>query len=64
MATIRLAPVTLTGGSFWEWRSEFAPPRAEAAALTALVRDGIYRAGFRAMGEYLGLAPAGHVPPP
>ncbi|MDQ0313631.1 zinc-binding dehydrogenase [Amorphus orientalis] len=54
VASIRLRPVTDTGSTFWEWRSTFRPPPGERDALTALVRDQIYRAGFRALGPYLG----------
>ena len=46
VATIRLKPVTDGDGTFWEWRSEFRPPEHRREELTALVRDGVYRAGF------------------
>ena len=49
VASVRLKPVTDGGRTFWEWRSEFRPPEHRREELTALVRDGIYRAGFEAV---------------
>jgi NADPH2:quinone reductase len=49
VATIRLKPVTDGDRTFWEWRSEFRPPEHRREELTALVRDGVYRAGFEAI---------------
>lgn len=53
VATIRLKPVTDGDRTFWEWRSEFHPPPTREAELVALVRDGIYRAGFAAIRQRL-----------
>lgn len=53
VATIRLKAVTDGGGTFWQWRSTFEPPAAQREAMVALVRDGIYRAGFRALAGHL-----------
>ncbi len=49
VARVRLRPVTDGGGTFWEWSSEFTPPAGRGPELTALVRDGIYLAGFEAI---------------
>lgn len=49
VASVRLKPVTDGDRTFWEWRSEFHPPPQRREELTALVRDGIYRAGFEAV---------------
>jgi len=54
VATIRLKPVTDGDGTFWEWRSEFRPPEHCREELTALVRDGVYRAGFEAIRRMFG----------
>ena len=55
VATIRLKPVTDGDGTFWEWRSEFRPPEHRREELTALVRDGVYRAGFEAIRRMFGV---------
>ncbi|SMF54934.1 NADPH:quinone reductase [Tistlia consotensis] len=55
VAHVRLKPVTDGRRTFWEWRSEFDCPPARAGELTALVGEGIYEAGFRAVAERLGL---------
>jgi NADPH:quinone reductase len=49
VAQVRLMPVTDGNGTFWEWSSEFQPPLGRGQELVALVRDGIYRAGFAAI---------------
>ena len=54
VATIRLKPVTDGDRTFWEWRSEFRPPEHRREELTALVRDGVYRAGFEAIRKMFG----------
>ena len=53
VAKVRLRPVTDGSQTFWEWSSEFTPPPYREAELTALVRDGIYRAGFEAIRLFL-----------
>ena len=57
VATIRLKPVTDGERTFWEWRSEFRPPEHRREELTALVRDGVYRAGFEAIRRMFGGRP-------
>lgn len=53
VARVRLLPVTDGNRTFWEWSSEFRPPPGRAADLIALVRDGIYLAGFQAIRDRL-----------
>jgi NADPH:quinone reductase-like Zn-dependent oxidoreductase len=53
VATVRLRPVTDGNGTFWQWRSTFHPPRERQDEMVALVRDGIYRAGFRGLADHL-----------
>ena len=57
VATIRLKPVTDGDRTFWEWRSAFRPPEHRREELTALVRDGVYRAGFEAIRSMFGGRP-------
>lgn len=57
VAKLRLLPVTDGGATFWEWSSEFQPPAGRRDELVALVRDGIYRAGFEAVRRHLALEP-------
>jgi NADPH:quinone reductase len=53
VAHVRLRPVTDGNGTFWEWSSEFQPPLGRGPELVALVRDGIYAAGFKAIRDRL-----------
>jgi NADPH:quinone reductase-like Zn-dependent oxidoreductase len=55
VATIRLKPVTDGNATFWQWRSTFRPPRERQDEMVGLVRDGIYRAGFRGLADHLGV---------
>lgn len=57
VATIRLLPVTDTGATFWQWESEFNPPRDRARELVALVANDIYRAGMRGLERRLRAGP-------
>ena len=50
---MRLKPVTDGDRTFWEWRSS-SGRRSRREELTALVRGGIYRAGFAAIGKMFG----------
>lgn len=59
VAHVRLRPVTDDNQTLWEWSSEFSPPPYREAELTALVRDGVYRAGFEAIRQTL----RGGIPP-
>jgi NADPH:quinone reductase-like Zn-dependent oxidoreductase len=49
VATMRLRPVTEGGRTFIQWQSRFRPPKEEAAALSRLVAENIYEAGFAAL---------------
>ena len=49
VATLRVRPITDTGGSFVEWRSCFDPPQAERERLTRFVRDDIIDAGLASL---------------
>jgi NADPH:quinone reductase-like Zn-dependent oxidoreductase len=53
VARVRLRPVTDGNRTLWEWSSEFTPPPYREAELIALVREGIYRAGFEALRQSL-----------
>jgi NADPH:quinone reductase-like Zn-dependent oxidoreductase len=63
VAHMRVRPVTAGNACFLEWWSSFDPPAGEADALTALVRDSVYLAGFRALKDWFGGVPQ-NVPPP
>jgi len=62
VARVRLRPVTDGDATLWEWSSEFHPPAGRQAELAALVRDGIYRAGFAAIRAVLARGDAGPGP--
>jgi NADPH:quinone reductase len=53
VATVRLKPVTDGGGTLWEWFSSFSTPPEQEAALTALVGQQVYEAGFAAAKQHL-----------
>src|SRR6185369_12079662 len=53
VATVRLKPVTDGGGTLWEWFSTFQTPPGQEAALTALVGQQVYEAGFAAAKQHL-----------
>ncbi len=63
VATMRLRPVTEGGRTFLTWESRFRPPEDQAERLSRLVRDDIYRAGFRALQARFGQAGMGAGPP-
>ncbi|MEO0819979.1 MAG: SRPBCC family protein [Pseudomonadota bacterium] len=56
VAHVRLAPVTDGDRTFWEWESRFDTRAGEAAAMSALVGEQIYEAGFAAIRSHMGLA--------
>ncbi|MEO0680527.1 MAG: SRPBCC family protein [Pseudomonadota bacterium] len=58
VAHSRLMPVTDGDATFWEWESRFDAPAGRAAELSALVREGIYDAGFAAIRTHMGLEAA------
>lgn len=62
-AHVELKPVTDTNRTFWRWWSQFDTPPGREAELAALVRDGVYRAGFDGLRDYLGAQPPGRAAP-
>lgn len=58
VAHVQLMPVTDTDHTYWEWRSRFDTIHGEESAMTRLVAEGVYEAGFVAMRTHLGLPPA------
>ena len=53
VAHVRLAPVTETDGTFWEWESRFDTPKGREDELSKLVGEDIYMAGFEAIRAHL-----------
>ena len=51
----RLVPVTDGDRTFWQWESRFDTRAGEAAAMTKLVGEEIYEAGFAAIRQHMGL---------
>ncbi len=58
VAHVRLAPITDTDGTFWEWESRFDTPSGQQEALAELVGEQIYVAGFDAIRSHMGLGDA------
>lgn len=56
VAHVRLVPVTDGDRTFWQWESRFDTRAGEAEAMTRLVGEQIYDAGFAAIREHMGLA--------
>lgn len=59
VAHVRLTPVTDGDMTFWEWESRFNTPAGEEQALTGMVGEGIYEAGFAAVRRHMGLPARG-----
>ncbi len=55
VAHVRLFPVTDGDRTFWEWESRFDTPAGRERELAETVGDNIYRAGFAAIAEHLGV---------
>jgi hypothetical protein len=55
VAHLRLAPVTDGDRTFWHWQSRFDTPLGRETELRDLVSNGIFRAGFDAVREHMGL---------
>ncbi|MGD8430796.1 MAG: SRPBCC family protein, partial [Ectothiorhodospiraceae bacterium] len=49
VAQLRLKRITDTGGTFWEWQSDFETPEGREAELAGIVGGDIYEAGFEAL---------------
>ncbi|MGH6816209.1 MAG: zinc-binding dehydrogenase [Hyphomicrobiaceae bacterium] len=57
VATLRLKPITDGNATFWEWESRFTAPPGQEAALSRLVAEDIYQAGFAAIRRLVVRAP-------
>ena len=53
VAHVRLLPVTDGDRTFWHWESRFTTRPEDAAALTKMVAEDIYQAGFEAIRKHL-----------
>ena len=53
VAHVRLLPVTDGDRTFWHWESRFTTRPTEAAAITEMVSEQIYQAGFDAIRRHL-----------
>jgi hypothetical protein len=53
VAHVRLMPVTDGDRTFWEWESRFTTRAGEEAAMTEMVGEQIYQAGFDAIRRHL-----------
>lgn len=51
VATLRLRPITLGNQTFGEWEATFDCPAEEESNLTNLVREAVFEAGLKALGE-------------
>lgn len=56
VAHVRLAPVTDGDRTFWHWQCRFDTPPGLEAKLRDMVSQNIYRAGFQAVRDHMGLA--------
>ncbi|MEV4256249.1 SRPBCC family protein [Spirillospora sp. NPDC049652] len=55
-ATIRVAPVTASGGTFAEWWADYEADEAETDRLTRFFRDSVFAAGLAELAAHV----AGH----
>lgn len=53
VAHIRLIPVTDGDRAFWSWEGRFTTRKGDEAAMTRLVGEGIFEAGFTAIRTHL-----------
>ncbi len=58
IAHVRLAPVTDTNATFWEWESRFDTPQGQYDAMSTLVGENIYMSGFDAIRAHMNLEDA------
>ncbi len=56
VAHVRLVPVTDGDRTFWSWQGRFTTRPGEEQAMTQLVGEGIFEAGFTAIRRHLGEA--------
>jgi polyketide cyclase/dehydrase/lipid transport protein len=52
LATMRVAPVTATGGAFVEWSSEFDADAKDEEMVTKIFTKAVYAAGLDALGKH------------
>ncbi len=57
VAHVRLIPVTDGDMTFWHWTSRFDTTPGREAELEKQVGENIYEGGFRAVRDFMGLAP-------
>jgi len=55
LAHVELRPVTASARTYWRWHSTFRTPPGQEEELTNVVRNGVYRAGFDAIANLLGI---------
>ncbi len=55
VAHVRLAPVTDGDRTFWHWQCRFDTPAGRETELRDMVANHIFRAGFDAVREHMGL---------
>jgi hypothetical protein len=55
VAHVRLGPVTDGDRTFWHWQCRFDTPPGRETELRDMVANNIYRAGFDAVREHMGL---------
>jgi hypothetical protein len=53
VAHVRLLPVIDGDRTFWQWDSRFDAPAGQERALTSMVAEGVYEAGFAAIRQAL-----------
>jgi len=54
-AHMELKPVTASARTYWRWHATFKSPPGQEKELTNTLRDGVYRAGFDAIADLLGI---------
>jgi carbon monoxide dehydrogenase subunit G len=52
LATMRVAPVTATGGAFVEWSSRFDAEAKDEESVTKIFNKAVYAAGLDALGKH------------
>lgn len=52
LATMRVAPVTATGGAFVEWSSDFDADAKDEETVTKIFNKAVYAAGLDALGKH------------
>ena len=63
VAHVELKPVTERRATFWRWHSRFRAPEGREDEMRALVAEGVYRAGFEGLRDFLGRGDAAPAAP-